>query len=213
MLIELGTALALILFKFAWRWLVRKIKLRLAALLVFAPLVGHADPILFEWTNSGTDGALVSGSGTWTIDESDISPGFGNYTAAITGFAFDWVTTNNTFSVSSAAGNFVGEVFLTFDDSLALTGFRVCFVAVDDPSEGCAASTERPLILVRSNLWGATGGDDDENPGSNNTNFVFNTIQTVAVSRVQTVPEPGTIGLLGIGLAALGFARRRKARA
>jgi hypothetical protein len=37
------------------------------------------------------------------------------------------------------------------------------------------------------------------------------TLGTFVVSRSAAVPEPGTLALLGLGLAGLGFTRRRKA--
>ena len=84
----------------------------LLALLLMTPMAANAGLIRFDWTNTGTDGALVSASGYWIIDEADITSGFGDYAALIVEFAFEWTTTNNAFTSSSANGDQVAEAFL-----------------------------------------------------------------------------------------------------
>jgi len=172
------------------------------ALLLMMPMAANAGLVRFDWTNNGTADALQSGSGYWVIDESDLSPGFSNYAAQIVEFSFEWTTTNNAFSSSSANGDQVAEAFLNFNPSLDLIGFQVCFSVDGD----CDASTSSPLILIKSNQWGATGGNDDPNGGTNNTNFVDAT-QTVTMT---VVPEPVTLALLGLGLLGIAVTRRRR---
>ncbi len=50
--------------------------------------------------------------------------------------------------------------------------------------------------------WELTGGIND--PGSNY-------MQVIDITVAAAVPEPGTLALLGLGLAGLGFSRKRKA--
>jgi hypothetical protein len=50
-----------------------------------------------------------------------------------------------------------------------------------------------------------------ETPEGANTTIQFAALITTAPVQIITVPEPGILGLLGLGLAAMGFALRRKA--
>lgn len=174
-----------------------------AAFLIFGSQSATADPIRFDWTNNGNTDVLLEGSGYFLIDEADISEGFANRAAKIFEFAFSWRTTEGNFASSSANGDqVVDRGFLTFNDALELIGFDVCF-----STDGvCDAKTSFPLIRITGKFWGATSGE----PPSN-ANFVFETPQKMTASTVTTVPEPGTLALLGLGL--LGFGARKRKRA
>lgn len=72
-----------------------------------------------------------------------------------------------------------------------------------------------------SNFTGALGGcsngqfcDVSGNPaGNNRTNAWAFDILNVSTAVEEGVPEPATLGLIGLGLAGLGFVRRRRAAA
>lgn len=182
----------------------RQLKLIIAALFLAVSFTAHADPIKFSWTNNGSTAVLLSGEGYFIIDDGDIVAGLKDYQALISAFEFNWVTTAGNFSSSSANGDQVAvsdstgfAANMIFNSSLELTVFNLCF-----SSDGaCVARTSHPLLRLTSSLWGATSG-------SNMPNFVFKP-QTITAESVS-VPEPGTLALLGIGLLGMGLSRRRK---
>jgi hypothetical protein len=65
------------------------------------------------------------------------------------------------------------------------------------PDAACAA------VGVANNCLGFRTAE------STNTTFQFGSL--ITTERVSVVPEPGMLALLGLGLAAMGFAQRRKA--
>jgi hypothetical protein len=156
---------------------------------VLSPFAANADPITFEMDFSGTAG---SPDGFFQIDDSLIIPGAKVYFSAFDEFEL----VLDTISVSFAGGDFfeddagvlfdgVGDFLGWFDDS-------------DNIPQFIEATTQ-----LRIN-WTSLG---EYAVGANN-DFV-NPIESGIVT-VTRVPEPGTLALLGIGLAGMGLARRRR---
>ena len=169
----------------------------LAALSLLAPISATADPITFEWTNNGSDATLFSGSGSWTLDDSFLVAGFNDYLSVITDFQFDWNTIEGSFSVNSATGNLV-VANLEFDSDLNLTRFNLCASV----GTGCGSS-DHPSIQVSDVSWAATFRD-----GAASRIIAPQTTTSTTVS----VPEPGTLALLGLGLIGIGLSRRRRSK-
>ena len=164
-------------------------------LMALGPMAANADPITFNWSNNGSNTDLLSGSGSFTLDDSVLTPGLFDYAASITSFQFDWNTSAGPFSVNSGTGA-LAFAFLEFDPSLNVTYFNVCASAT-----GACALSGHPLIQFESNIWAATLTED--------TFSVVEGPQTVTVT--VPVPEPGTLTLLSLGLLGLGLSRRKKA--
>ncbi len=104
-------------------------------------------------------------------------------------FSFDRVLVDGFASIVDAILN------ISFAGLLPGPGDVFNFFSVTDP-------TNSVFDFAQINLSGARG---DFETGLVNNNFVF-----VAQSEFESVPEPTTLVLMGIGLAGLGFARRRR---
>jgi hypothetical protein len=132
-------------------------------------------------------------------------------TATVTGLAVDGGTVSGQFEVVYLHFDPVGEESasfsgsLTFDNEIAaIIGarddlipadafFKPSDVTIDDTNRGQLNATDSVVAsgnMLTINLIAGSGADDFR--------VLFR------------VPEPGTVALLGIGLLALGFLRRRK---
>lgn len=90
-----------------------------------------------------------------------------------------------------------------------VTGFQVVSKEVFEDTRGLQTQDHQdfgPHAVLDINTQMVMNGGDPADP-TINTQLLF-LVQTFS----QQVPEPGTLGLLGICLAALGFGRRRSTR-
>ena len=156
---------------------------------LLSPMAANADPITFEMDFSGTAG---SPDGFFQIDDGLIFPDAKVYFSAFD--AFELIL--DTFTVSFSAGDtFENDAGVLFDS----VGNYLDFFDDSDNVPQFWQFLPKQLLL---NFTSA--GEYQVIDGA------FSNVLESGTFTVSKVPEPGTLALLGIGLAGMGFARRRR---
>lgn len=175
----------------------RKTRLFLAWLLIFVSFAANADTIHGEVQFAG----LAEATGG--------TDGLGDATAIDFMFAF---VTYGDGAYAGAAGTLATFTNFTFDPFAAavtpLWTFTVgtSTFSFDLESVSIVQQNSSFLSLSGSGTLMATGYYDT--PGS--WTFTGTGDSSIFTFASSTVPEPGTLALLGLGLAGMGLARRRR---
>jgi hypothetical protein len=168
------------------------------------PLGAHANPITYNFSVTATAGPLAgtTASGSFSFDSSNIPaalPGQKKALNLLTQLAFTWdgITYNATTANTGV---------LDFDVAGLLT--IKTFFGNDPYLGGCAAHNNSENWCIGYDPTDPSGPSSFSYSIAGNLNGVFGG-GTFTLREVPSVPEPATLALLGLGLAGLGFSRRK----
>jgi hypothetical protein len=177
----------------------KSIYLALLAVLL-SPMAANADPIYYDYAGFDFGDGWTS-TGTIAIDEADVTAG-GDLVSEFVSWAFTWTNGVDTASIDSSNSYIDTSTgvtpFFTADLTSVLTA-QLCFAGT---GARCRTDFFPVFGVFNTNEWTATtpsGGVTNDN------------VDAPGEWTVRSVPEPGTLALLGIGLFGMGLSRRRKA--
>lgn len=197
----------------------KKWKTTLAGLLVVSPVAANAGLIDFSGgdcheltvcvmtvTGDDLDGATATFSNP--VVETGSTNRFFNLSNGLAlgsgGLAYTWDVVFDT--TVAWVGGFVG--FTSSDLGFGVTGPGVSADGILAGASPGAFDLAQPLMFVGGESYSFTSDNRCSSTGCGGRTLRSMDLQAVSVS----VPEPGTLALLGLGIAGIGLSRRRNRR-
>lgn len=154
--------------------------------------------------NGGSFGVVDGNYDTEDLGRFNTTAGGSKWWLAADAFSIDFSSPISAFGFyGTDIGDFTGQLTIRLTDlNDSVTDFTV-----GNTIDGANGSLLfwgfiDSSITYKSILFGNTGGGFD--------GFGFDDFTIGDIGQIRPVPEPGTLVLLGLGLAGLGFAKRRK---
>lgn len=179
-----------------------------AFVMVLGSLAAHADPIVMT-QDCGVSSRLGDGTGQ-------------NCVSSVEGLEVLGVTYNVVFAVTQFATAYGSAAPTFFGDETGATAAATALASLFDSLGGIHGTTDGSdfltWALVPVSCGGGNcfvqeannigGGEWQLSPGGVGTELIQT--EPWAIFTAVSVPEPGTLGLLGIGLFGMGLSRRRQ---